>query len=39
MRNGILGKDSKVKEDNSLLEAVEVYVKENSFEFVDPLDL
>lgn len=39
MRNGILGKESKVKEDNSLLEAVEVYVKENSFEFVDPLDL
>lgn len=39
MRNGILGKDSKVREDNSLLEAIEVYVKENSFEFVDPLDL
>lgn len=39
MRNSILGKDSKVKEDNSLLEPVEVYVRENSFEFVDPLDL
>jgi len=39
MRNSILGKDSKVKEDNSLLDPVEVFVRENSFEFVDPLDL
>lgn len=38
MRNSILGKDSKGK-DNSPLDVVDVYVKENSFELVDPLGL
>ncbi len=38
MRNSILGKDSKVKDD-SPLDVVDVYVKENSFELIDPLSL
>lgn len=36
MRNSILGKDSKVKED-ALLAVVDVYVRENTCELVDPL--
>ncbi|MCD8018527.1 MAG: hypothetical protein LUF92_02760 [Clostridiales bacterium] len=38
MRISILGKDSKVKEDKPL-EVVETYVKENTTELVDPLDV
>ncbi len=38
MRLSILGKDSKVKDDKPL-EVVEVYVKENTTELVDPLDV
>lgn len=37
MRLSILGKDSKVKDDKPL-GVVEAYVKENTFELVDPLD-
>ena len=38
MRLSILGKDSKVK-DEKPLEVVEAYVKENTTELVDPLDV
>lgn len=38
MRLSILGKDSKVKDDKPL-EVVEAYVKENTTELVDPLDV
>lgn len=38
MRLSILGKDSKVKDDKPL-EVVETYVKENTTEVVDPLDV
>lgn len=38
MRLSILGKDSKVKDDKPL-EVVETYVKENTTELVDPLDV
>ncbi|MCD8023111.1 MAG: hypothetical protein LUF30_09130 [Lachnospiraceae bacterium] len=38
MRMSILGKDSKGKEDKPL-EVVETYVKENTTELVDPLDV
>ncbi len=38
MRLSILGKDSKVKDDKPL-EVVEAYVKENTTELVDPLDI
>ena len=38
MRLSILGKDSKVK-DEKPLEVVEAYVRENTTELVDPLDL
>ncbi len=38
MRLSILGKDSKVK-DEKPLEVVEAYVRENTTEIVDPLDL
>jgi hypothetical protein len=38
MRLSILGKDSKVKEDKPL-EVVETYVRENTVEIVDPLDV
>ena len=38
MRLSILGKDSKVKEDKPL-EVVESYVRENTAEMVDPLDV
>lgn len=38
MRLSILGKDTKVK-DEKPLEVVEAYVKENSTELVDPLDV
>ena len=37
MRNSILGKDSKVKDDKPL-EVVEIYVRENTMEVIDPLD-
>ena len=38
MRLSILGKDTKVK-DEKPLEVVEAYVKENTTELVDPLDV
>lgn len=38
MRNSILGKDSKGKEDASLA-VVETYVRENTCELVDPLEV
>ncbi len=38
MRLSILGKDTKVKDDKPL-EVVESYVKENTTELVDPLDV
>ena len=38
MRLSILGKDTKVKDDKPL-EVVEAYVKENTTELVDPLDV
>ncbi len=38
MRLSILGKDTKVKDDKPL-EVVEAYVRENTTELVDPLDL
>ncbi|MCR5346127.1 MAG: hypothetical protein K6E46_08775 [Lachnospiraceae bacterium] len=38
MRLSILGKDSKIKDDKPL-EVVEAYVKENTTELVDPLDV
>ena len=38
MRLSILGKDSKVKDDKPL-EVVEAYVRENTTELVDPLDI
>ena len=38
MRLSILGKDTKVKDDKPL-EVVEAYVKENTTEIVDPLDV
>ena len=38
MRLSILGKETKVKEDKPL-EVVEVYIKENRFELVDPLKI
>lgn len=38
MRLSILGKDSKVKDDKSL-EVVNTYVKENTTELIDPLDV
>ena len=38
MRLSILGKDSKVKDDKPL-EVVEAYVRENTTEVVDPLDI
>ena len=38
MRLSILGKDTKVK-DEKPLEVVEAYVRENTTELVDPLDV
>ncbi len=38
MRLSILGRDAKVK-DNKPLDVVDVYVKENTTERVDPLDV
>lgn len=38
MRLSILGKDSKVKEDKPL-EVVEAYIRENTTEIIDPLDV
>ena len=38
MRLSILGKDTKVK-DEKPLEVVEAYVKENTTELVDPIDV
>ncbi len=38
MRLSILGKDSKTKDDKPL-EVVTTYVKENTMELVDPLDV
>ena len=38
MRLAILGKDSKVKDDKPL-EVVDAYVKENTTEIVDPLNI
>ena len=38
MRMSILGKDTKVKDDKPL-EVVDTYVKENTTELVDPLNI
>ena len=38
MRLSILGKDSKVKDDKPL-EVVEAYVRENTTELIDPLEI
>ena len=39
MRLSILGKDNKNNKDDKPLAVVEAYVKENTFELVDPLDI
>ena len=39
MRLSILGKDSKNNKDEKPLAVAEAYVKENTFELVDPLDI
>ncbi len=39
MRKEILGKETRGKDDNSALKVVDVYVKENTTELQDPLEI